>query len=339
MSSQLRPSKHRSQPQQFGNVMLSVGGDGTELLARGLGYEHLREMVIQVSRPIVRKGKFITYGGNWQNAANNYTRQLLDLISAELDDNSAQGPDTSRVIGKLYNWSAWPSSVLVGPDLEARWLHCCRVIRVSQADSGIALEHRVTDEDVGLNLDGTSKPLSLATMYNQALCLSRMREAMFNGIELPIPGALSGESVPAVGAIVALGGKLSGYSGFVPGIFEEVLYALENRKPVFLLGGFGGAAEALAKVLLAPSELPSALDLASHHASTPSLSKLEQEATRRGQDFATPKLLARLRSKLTADRTSLASLLGNSLTEDENRTLLTTSDVRQAGRILSRALA
>jgi len=39
---------------------------------------------------------------------------------------------------------------------------------------------------------------------------------------------------------IAVGGKISGFSGFYPGVLEEVYLALKENKPVILIKGFGG---------------------------------------------------------------------------------------------------
>jgi hypothetical protein len=58
-------------------------------------------------------------------------------------------------------------------------------------------------------------------------------------------------------ARVVLGGKLAGFSGKYPGIMEEALLSLQKGIPTFVLGGFGGCAEAVAQALLgnAPATL------------------------------------------------------------------------------------
>ena len=44
------------------------------------------------------------------------------------------------------------------------------------------------------------------------------------------------------GCRICLGGKTRGYLGNEPGVMEEAKLALEYRKPLYLMGGFGGAA-------------------------------------------------------------------------------------------------
>lgn len=50
-------------------------------------------------------------------------------------------------------------------------------------------------------------------------------------------------------ARVILGGKLTGYQGTIPGTLEEASLSLHAAKPLYVAGGFGGAAAALALVL------------------------------------------------------------------------------------------
>ncbi|BAF73052.1 TIR domain-containing protein [Sulfurovum sp. NBC37-1] len=48
---------------------------------------------------------------------------------------------------------------------------------------------------------------------------------------------------------IAVGGKITGYSGFYPGILEEVYLALKADKPTYLIGGFGGMTKKIIKLL------------------------------------------------------------------------------------------
>ena len=50
-------------------------------------------------------------------------------------------------------------------------------------------------------------------------------------------------------ARILLGGKLKGYLGYIPGIIEEAYQSLSAKKPIYLLGGFGGAAKCLVNVI------------------------------------------------------------------------------------------
>jgi hypothetical protein len=50
-------------------------------------------------------------------------------------------------------------------------------------------------------------------------------------------------------ARVILGGQLTGYQGSMPGILEEASLSIHAAKPLYIAGGFGGAAAALALAL------------------------------------------------------------------------------------------
>ena len=49
------------------------------------------------------------------------------------------------------------------------------------------------------------------------------------------------------GCRICLGGKTTGYSGRYPGVMEEGMLALHYDKPLYLLGGFGGATRNVAR--------------------------------------------------------------------------------------------
>ena len=51
----------------------------------------------------------------------------------------------------------------------------------------------------------------------------------------------------APGCRICLGGKTTGYEGAKPGVMEEAALALECGKPLYLMGGFGGATRTFGK--------------------------------------------------------------------------------------------
>jgi hypothetical protein len=50
-------------------------------------------------------------------------------------------------------------------------------------------------------------------------------------------------------ARIVLGGRLAGYSGRYPGIAEEVFETIRVGRPLYIVGGFGGAARAVYDVI------------------------------------------------------------------------------------------
>ena len=50
-------------------------------------------------------------------------------------------------------------------------------------------------------------------------------------------------------ARIVLGGKQSGFFGYLPGIVEETYHSLSANKSVYLLGGFGGATKSITSAI------------------------------------------------------------------------------------------
>jgi SLOG cluster2 len=235
-------SKYRSRAIADNVIAFSLSYQRENMLARGMGLEHLRELLIRLARPILRQGASLAYGGNWKDSDDNFIFPLLRLISAEQEDTGLGRPDSSLQIGKLYNHSPWPWYLEITPPIEAQWINCCRIVRITQQLAGFA--------DTEIVPDANADQEDPRTLFNKAVTLSAMRRLMMQPMFLNISDVPQPEKIPPVIARVLLGGKADGYAGFLPGIFEEALATLQFERPVYILGGFGGAAEILANAML-----------------------------------------------------------------------------------------
>ncbi len=307
---------------------------------RGIGAEHLRETLLQIARPILRAQAAIAYGGNLdpiKPPGANFTLDLLNLIREEQQERSS---GTTTVKG-LYNFQAWPYYLKVDRAKEAEWITCCQLVRITQRMAGFpdSLPDKSDEEP------------PVQRFIRTAVCLSAMRRCMAEGCQQEIDGVpASPSSVPEISARIVMGGKMEGFSGIMPGIFEEVLTAREasTTTPIFILGGFGGAAGALANALRsgqvendprftagfyskAPenSEKPGFTDLLIHWNDSPS-----PPAARSPQEA-----FDALRPMLQAAAAAPASFLNNGLDADENRRLLTTVNPTEAVRLVLRGLS
>src|SRR5258708_25835710 len=134
----MNPSKkYRSNKMHQRVIAFSISYQRDNLLARGLGLEHIRELLIRLARPLLRQGAGLACGGHWKEAEDNFTDDLLRLISAEQEENSPGGRDTNVQIGILYNHSPWPNYLDVSPSIEAQWINACRIVRITQKQAGI----------------------------------------------------------------------------------------------------------------------------------------------------------------------------------------------------------
>ena len=324
--------RHRSRAIADKLIAISIAYQRENLLARGLGLEHLRELLLRLVRPLVRQSASLAFAGFWKEIDENFTYDLLRLISAEQEDSSLGGPDTNLTIGRLINHSAWPNYLDVTPKIEAQWINCCRIVRVTQKEAGI--------DDADIVPDSEAKSGSDRALFNAAVTLSAMRRLTMTGMTISIPDAGS-ESVPPAVARVVLGGKLTDYRGFLPGIFEEALLTLEQKQPLYVLGGFGGAAEVLARAVLGNGEEPPPEFTAAWHEKNPEVAKLQQLA---GKFVlppgvrATGEALDALFALVKQARGDMAGTLRTGLDEAETRELLTTRDVARAVQLVRKGL-
>lgn len=326
-------SRYRSRAIADNVIGFCIGYERENLLARGLGLEHLREMLLRLARPLLRQGASLAYGGGWKETEENFTYDLLRLISAEQEDNSLGGPDSNLHIGRLYNHSSWPYYLDITPRLEAQWINCCRIVRVTQRYAGLDDDEMASDADAAKQTD--------RALFNRAVGLSAMRRRMLAPMNLDIPEAAP-ESIPAVVARVALGGKVQGFTGFMPGILEEALTILEKSRPLYLLGGFGGAAEALAQAIVNPAAgRPPELTVAWHeqnNAEFKQLLALSAQFRLPPPVPAIPAAFDQLWHFVEAARGAPAATLNTGLSDGETRELLTTRDMGAVVRLVRAGL-
>jgi hypothetical protein len=303
------------------------------MLSRGMGLEHLRELLLELARMILRYGASLAYGGHWKKTEDNFTFDLLHLINSEQEDSSmrvsgesAEGSDTALKIGKLYNHSAWPSYLDITPEIEAQWINCCRIVRITQERAGFSDADTVPDSRAH-----NRRPRNA---FNAAVSLSAMRRLMMEEMLIDVPGMTRQERIPPVVARIMLGGKLDNYNGFLPGLFEEALFTLQPCRPLYVLGGFGGASEVLAKAFLAHGEArPEELTIAWHKKNNPALDRLMESS----RQFLLPKdyvsaeeRLNQLFAVVLRARSYLAATLNTGLSDSETRELMTTHNAADA---------
>ncbi len=190
-----------------------------DLSRYGLGRLHLEDALVELVRQLLAQEASLAYGGDLSKAG--ITDLLVDVMRTQ---SSPDGRDRRR----LANFLAWP--IHLDLDLESR------AALVDVAD--YHLIPPPNDLVTTLELDPTRAPSAASTdpllsRYIQARCLTAMRQQMIESCD----------------ALLALGGRRTGYLGKYPGIVEEAYLALRAGKPLFLLGGFGGSALAVIEAL------------------------------------------------------------------------------------------
>jgi hypothetical protein len=328
-------SQYRSQQIADAVIGFSISYQRENCLARGLGVAHLRELLLGLARPMIRQGASLAFGGYWKETEENFTYDLLHLISAEQVDSSLGAPGSKASLCLLYNHASWPNYLEVTPQIEAQWINCCRIVRITQQDAGLPPEAIVPDAE--------AHNKSPRTIFNAAVTLSVMRRLTMQPWKINLPDFSKSDTIPAVVARVVLGGKKDHFAGFLPGIFEETLATLEAGRPLYLLGGFGGATEILAQTILAAPDAPRPTEFSTEYykKNNPGYADLLKSATELGLPDSVPppaSAFDKLWEKIVAARTAPADILKTGLTDAETRQLLTTQDMHTAIRLVRKGL-
>ena len=265
--------------------------DERELTARGLSQLHVRHLFVELARHLLAGDYSLAYGGDFRQQG--YTEAMLDLVRTY---NRSDRPDAERI--RIY--SAWP----IWTDLTARDRAEIRGIATlipAEPPSGAPSQ-----------LPSAAERTPGERLW-AALALTEMRRLMNRDVH----------------ARVVLGGRVSGQAGLFPGVVEEALLAIETGVPLFLLGGFGGAASAVARGLR--GETPQELTLDFQLSHTDGYAELRTAAAEDGSVSSLEALNERLRNTEMGD-------LANGLTSEENTTLMDSDDVDTLVSLVVRGL-
>ncbi|MGE3312660.1 MAG: hypothetical protein AB7O66_22045, partial [Limisphaerales bacterium] len=326
-------------------VGLSIS-ESDDLASLGFAHEHLREALLSLARPLVRLGADLAYGGHLNDPETSFTRDLIYLIAGEQRDAASPTARSSRSIGRLYNPQPWPHSTGITVADEARWVDVCTFVRISQETAGFVSDPAKGFQEILPEPAAAGEPVSTRLAFNRAIVNSALRRLMIQGI--PVPGTPSFRR-PRLAASVLLGGKTRGFTSVIPGVFEEALQALRSGIPVFLVGGFGGAAARLAEYLLGHDSEAFDLDYLrqpeppgpGRTGSPACLTEIEAGfAEFRVPQGALPPgtALDELRRLLDQARSSQLKSLNNGLGPEENRLLFSTQDATVAARLVQTGL-
>jgi hypothetical protein len=280
----------------------------------GFGREHLEEITLRIARCIVDVGGRIAFGGVLNS--NGLTETLLTLVRTLTADDDGSAGDPPRVL----SYQRWPS--LPGPERIASDVGIAEYVLIDNpmpAETRLANDRRVASPKRAREL---------------ALTLSAMREAMTIGGRL----TSAGRPAPPLDARVIVGGAGIAFNGCLPGVLEEALYALEHHCPVYVIGGFGGAARALTRAVLSGEPQPE-LQIAYHRQHSSSFAALERGFVQSGEANCIEALFSRLHQAIGEIREDVAGRLDNGLGREENVRLMETDHVAEIAWLLRRGFA
>jgi hypothetical protein len=186
----------------------------------GMGPEHLNDALGEISRQLLALGARMIYGGDLREGG--ITKMLFEL-AARYSPSLAHKDEHLPMIVDVV---PYPMHAELTRDELMVW----------EADFATIAELRYMNQDAGVWSFAT-RPQHLVQLPTDewAAALTAMRNYVTRASD----------------ARIVLGGQTAGYLGRMPGIAEEAYVSAAVGQPLFVIGGFGGAAQAIARSIAA----------------------------------------------------------------------------------------
>ncbi len=272
----------------------------------GLSDEHLATFAEDACLFLLLCGLRLGYGGmiGYTGSGTDYVQRLFQLARGHSPLGKQIGVDFHPIV----NYVGWPIHLRFGAEEYAQYGKEAKLLTIPQpSDLGL--------DQVALGAEASGYFPAPAASGDEGL-QTRRRYAWARGMT-----AMRQQMNVHLTARLVIGGRLDGYSGLLPGVFEEALLCLRSCKPLYLVGAFGGAARAVAEGLAGASPaLTTAVfrERVPHYDATVALFKRERIA------IETPEAIAGELRDL--GRHGPAAAMKNGLDDDENQEMFTTTD-------------
>ncbi|NME81855.1 TIR domain-containing protein [Clostridium sp. SM-530-WT-3G] len=180
-----------------------------DMIKIGQNKSHLSILSQDIARYLIARRAHLIYGGDLR--PNGFTEFLFNeakILKNRLNDETY----------KLTNYIAWPIYTNDNEELKLWKAEYCDVAEMREVKYDSAVADLIINEDTFL------PPKTAQNLYVWSRCLTKMRKEMIEECDVRI----------------CAGGRKRGYKGIMPGVLEEIIIAIENKRPLYLLGGFGG---------------------------------------------------------------------------------------------------
>ncbi|MFA7123298.1 MAG: TIR domain-containing protein [Candidatus Delongbacteria bacterium] len=185
-----------------------------EMVEMGQTQSHLKLLSQDIARHLLAREYTVIYGGDLRS--NGFTEYLL------LEAQAVQARLVSTKIF-LKNFLAWP---IYNKDRESLTDWISKYNLISEM---IKVEPPEDIAGMISSKDDFLIPTTPVNLYLWSKSLTKMRNVMIDQCD----------------ARICAGGRHTDYKGKMPGVLEEILITIEKKKPLYLLGGFGGVAKSV----------------------------------------------------------------------------------------------
>ena len=206
----ITPSPGSANPRLKGRLIGISISNSPDLANLGMGSVHLEDAMVECARYLLTQGSSLAYGGDLRPGG--FTTILFELVRSH---------NRAGTKERIHNFLAWPIGLHIDAGIWREYMDEIRDYRLAPpADLGLDPTVYVGSDD-------------MPGRYIWSRSLTVMRDEM---------NALTA-------ARVLLGGQVRGFKGKYPGLLEEALLALRSKKPLYLVGGFGGCTRSIVQAL------------------------------------------------------------------------------------------
>jgi len=210
----LQEKKQATKSKILNNKKIAISVSVNEDLEKiGFSEQHLNDISIEIARYIIANDGIALYGGDLRE--NGFTHYFSEL--------SNQYKKANDKDFKFVNYFVFPNTKRLTRD-----------VRIDFHSKQIEIKEISAPKTISINQQKEYNPfISTEDRYFFCECFKEMRIQMAKDCS----------------ARILVGGKTTNYLGYVHGVIEEALYTLKESKPLFLVGGFGGATERLIRLI------------------------------------------------------------------------------------------
>lgn len=202
------------------NIGISISDPSDEeLICIGQNSKHLVLLSQDIARHLLARNATLIYGGDLRQ--NGFTQFIFDE-ALTLKTRMQSQSDIH-----IKNFIAWPIYKNDTVDIKT-WKAEYKPIAEM-----VEFPYPEDVKDLIPNVESFLPPTNPQNLFVWSRCLTEMR----------------GEMIKSCDARICAGGRHSGYKGKMPGVLEEIVIAIEIKKPLFLLGGFGGVTSSVCKLI------------------------------------------------------------------------------------------
>ncbi len=210
------PMEHQAAIYELNDAQIAISvSDSEDLQSLGIGKDMLCDLTVELSRHILKAGGKMIYGGNL--CKDGYTKLFRDL-----SDQYGKYEKEKKDVIYFTNYLAWPLYNKMSMIDKADYLSCR--VQLEECHPSAAVPPDIKYQFV--------PPVNVDLQFMWATSLTAMRH----------------QAETQAKARVLVGGKTKGFSGCMAGIVEEFIMARQAGHPVYLIGGFGGAAKVLSEI-------------------------------------------------------------------------------------------